>query len=247
MKSLLLISTVACTLLPGLGRLANAQPGDGEKAEPKWIDQTVEQASAPVPPAAELRAPRFEGGLMLGGYLLGRDLELGVPDRPGFVPGPRTLNGIVGLRLSVEALRTLSIEIETGIAPTKDREDGLAATLWLGRLHAVIPVDVDGFFAKQHFRPFLLGGVGFASVVSTDGRVDALGNVYGLPRKDTDAEFHLGAGIKWDPHELVTLRSDIRIYQMPNTKSQGITPTWEIAVGASFKFARAWGRKTDAF
>lgn len=222
------------------------QENKDEPQEPKWIDQSVEEATADIEPIVIPRVPRFEGGLLVGGYFLGRDLELGVPDRPGFVPGPRTVNGVFGLRLAVEALPSLGVEVETGLAPTKDREDGLAATLWVGRIHAVVPVDLNEFFAKQQLRPFVTAGLGFASVVSTKGRVDALGNVYGLPRKDTDAEFHFGAGLKWDPSELMTLRSDVRVYQMPNTKHQGLTPTWEVTLGASFKFARAWGRRAEA-
>ena len=228
----------SCAALWICGGFAHAE-------EPKWVDQTVEESIVDLPEAkvADVRSPRFEGGLMFGGYLLGRDLELGVPDKPGFVSGPRTLNAITGLRFSVEALPRLQIEIESGIASTKDREDHISATIITGRLQGVAEVDINNFFAKQHFRPFVLAGLGFASIVSTDGSVDALGNHYGLPNKDTDGEFHAGVGVKWDPHELVTFRSDLRIYQMPNTKSQGLTSTWELTIGASFKFGRRWGRE----
>lgn len=223
--------------------VAVAQSDEQVQSEPRWIDQTVEESV--VEPAAKEsgieRSPRFEAGVLLGGYFAGRDLELGVPDRPGFVSGPRTLNGVAGLRLSVEALPALSIEAETAMVPTADREEGLGATVFAARLHGVLAVDFNGFFAKQFTRPFLLGGLGIASVIGTDGYVDALGNQYGLPRKDTDGEFHVGGGVKWDPHQLVTFRSDIRLYQMPNTKPQGLTATWEITLGASVRFGRSWG------
>lgn len=236
----------ACLVLPIISAGADAQAADAkpqDSAQTSWIDQTVEESTVHeiAQPDVTNRSPRFEAGLLVGGYFLGRDLELGVPDRPGFVPGPRTLNGIGGLRFSVEALRNVSVEVEEALAATEDREDGISATILASRLHGLLALDVNNFFAKQHFRPFLLGGVGLAAVVATDGRVDALGNHYGLPNKDVDGEFHAGVGVKWDPHEILTFRSDVRIYQMPNTKNQGLTPTWEITIGASVRFGKAWG------
>ncbi len=192
--------------------------------------------SARDPSVHSAKTARFDAGVFAGLLLLGRDLELGVPDRPGQVPGPRVVNAIMGVRLSLALSRYVHIELESGWSPTQDREDALAAHLMLVRGNVRLHLGDNALLDRHFISPFLLAGVGMVAVVSTEGHIDAVGNHYGLARKDADAEFHLGVGITWRPHPRVVVRYDTRMYQIPNTKRHGLTATWELCAAVAYIF-----------
>jgi OOP family OmpA-OmpF porin len=75
--------------------------------------------------------------------------------------------------------------------------------------------------------PFILAGMGGLSVVSTEG------TEYDEIKKDTDMEFHGGAGVKYALTPVIGLRIDGRVLAVPNTTNNGMSPDFEVMAGLS--------------
>ena len=230
------ILSAACSVWLGLGATAFAQEAAAPAgptpaaaaptaAESIEADKTLElppPSNAPAAPG-EPTGLQFEGGVFGGYHIWAKDLELGLPDIPGRGPdhGPQ-----FGLRLGLNFLPWFGIEAEASGLPTKDRRQGIDAFIAIYRLHALAHLGRLGAL-----RPFILGGVNLAQVVSTDGS-RAVG---GLEEKDTDGGFHIGGGVKIDLSKLMLLRFDARSSWLPNYHDGGVTPSFEFLAGLSVK------------
>jgi outer membrane protein OmpA-like peptidoglycan-associated protein len=169
---------------------------------------------------------KFEIGATGGVHLFANDLELGVADDPT-LPSPKSPAGLFGLRLGLVLHPMFAIEAESVLIPTSDNQFDwrLFALGW--RAHLVFNI-APGQIAGGAVTPFVLAGAGALSVISTQG------TEYTEIKKDTDFVFHGGAGVKFALNPLVHLRLDARVLGVPNTKSKGISPDFELMAGIGF-------------
>ncbi len=181
------------------------------------------QASAQeAPPPTE--GLQLELGVFGGAHLFADNLELGVADDPGVVPSPKT-GAIFGLRLAGTLLPWLSLEGEVGGIPSADSINDYSVFLMSYKAHALVHLMHGGF------RPFVLAGIGAMQAASVQDNPQ-----YNEIKKDTDFEFHGGAGVKYAITNMIDARVDGRVVFLPNTNDKAFSADLEFLAGASFRF-----------
>jgi len=208
-------------------------PADSEEpvdyAEPAY-EEPVAQAEASSSDSP--KGFQLELGLFGGWSFWGLDLELGVDDNPGAVSSP-DFGPIFGGRIAGNVLPWFSLEFEGALSPTKDRFDDENVLIGVYRAHALFHL-FDAPISSYRLRPFVLGGVSIAQVLSTDG-----GPGVGIEYKDVDAGFHVGFGTKFDLNKSWLLRFDTRIMWLPNFREGEVTANWEFLLGLGYKIGPA--------
>jgi OOP family OmpA-OmpF porin len=169
---------------------------------------------------------KFEIGAMGGVHLFASDLELGVADDPT-LPSPKSPSGLFGLRVGVIPIPQLGIEAEAVLIPSADNQQDLRLFILGWRAHLVYNI-APGQIADGKLTPFVLAGAGALTVISTEG------TEYNEIKKDTDFVFHGGVGAKYAITPLIQARVDFRALGVPNTKSKGVSPDFEIMAGVGF-------------
>jgi OOP family OmpA-OmpF porin len=172
---------------------------------------------------------KLELGAFGGVHLFANDLELGVNDDPGLTT-PKNA-GMFGLRLGFVLHPMFTLELEGALIPTADRQFDWRA--WITGERVQLRFDVPWTAADGKLQPFALAGVGGLSVVSTQG------STYYELKKDTDFEFHFGVGAKYALTDLVHLRADARLLEVPNTSKNGVSADWEFMGGVGLTFGNA--------
>jgi outer membrane protein OmpA-like peptidoglycan-associated protein len=185
-----------------------------DRADRKWIKRW-----APERNTSEVGA--------FGGVLLpARRLELFEPDTSQSDQGFEQLRRVapsMGLRLGYLPIRFLGVEGEAGVMPTRTTPDGVRATLWSTRIHAM------GQLGLWSVTPFVLVGVGAFGVASSR---DAVGS-------DTDAAFHFGGGVKFYLSRYTLLRLDVRDSVSPGRGvNAGAVHSPEVLLGLSVVLGR---------
>ena len=79
--------------------------------------------------------------------------------------------------------------------------------------------------------PFVLAGVGTMNLASSGNGTDA-----STIKKDTDFEFHGGAGVKYLPHRRSSSCASTRARSAPRTPGQRFSPDCEVMGGVGFTF-----------
>ncbi|MBC8133437.1 MAG: OmpA family protein [Deltaproteobacteria bacterium] len=168
---------------------------------------------------------QFEVGAFGGVHVFADNLELGVADDPGNVPSPET-GSIFGLRLALTVLPWISFEGEIGLIPSADNfPTNYTLYLMSYKAHALVHL------MHGRLRPFVLAGIGAMQVASTEPDPQ-----YQEIAKDTDFDFHAGAGVKYAVTNRVDLRVDGRLVFLPNTGKNSDSANLEFLAGASYKF-----------
>ena len=167
---------------------------------------------------------QYEVGVSGGAHLFANNVELGVADDPGFVTTPKNAP-LFGLRLGLLLNPMFAIEAEGVGIPSKARSND-ASTFIIGARGSVVYNILPG----EKFVPFVLAGAGMLNVAS------ASGSGYSDIKKDTDFEFHGGAGAKYYLTDVVHLRLDARALGVPNQKSKSYSVDWEFMLGLGFTF-----------
>jgi outer membrane protein OmpA-like peptidoglycan-associated protein/opacity protein-like surface antigen len=170
---------------------------------------------------------QVEVGIAGGGHFFANDLELGVADDPT-LPSPKS-NGLFGLRVALSLNPLFAIEAEGVGVPTGDSKHDykLLVLGWRGHLvFNLLPLRT----LHGKLTPFVLVGAGALQVAYT------VGTAYDEIKKDTDMEFHAGAGVKYAVTPLIALRFDARILAVPNTTKNGVSPDYELMGGLAFTF-----------
>ena len=171
----------------------------------------------------EGRAPTFSLGAFAGGHLFAEGTNLGVARGSQASQGARS-NAAVGLRASFGLGRWFEAEAEVLGLATEDRTFQRKAHILGYRVNAVANLMNSGF------RPFVLVGAGAMQVAATD----ADGNS-GLVH-DTDGEVHVGVGFDYRLVDLLSVRGDARVVQMPSKQNWGVTTDVEATLGAVVTF-----------
>ena len=189
--------------------------------------------------AIEGRAPTFSLGAFAGGHLFAEGTNLGVARGSQASQGASS-NAAVGLRASFGLGRWFAAEAEVLGLATEDRTFQRKARILGYRVNAVANLMNGGF------KPFVLVGAGAMQVAATD----ADGNS-GLVH-DTDGEVHVGVGFDYRLVDLLSVRGDARVVQMPSKQNWGVTTDVEATLGAVVTFgggagavARATGSASD--
>jgi OOP family OmpA-OmpF porin len=177
---------------------------------------------------------KLEVGAFGGVHLFANDLELGVADDPTYMGTGLTTPknaGLFGLRLGLVLHPMFTLEVEGGLIPTADRHHDYRA--WITTERVQLRFDIPYTAIDGKLQPFVLGGVGGLSIVSTQG------TEYDELKKDTDFIFYFGAGTKYAINDLVHLRLDARFLEVPNQKNNGVSPDWEFLGGVGLTFGGA--------
>jgi OOP family OmpA-OmpF porin len=156
-------------------------------------------------------------------------LELGVADDPTLTT-PKNA-GLVALRLGFVLHPMFTLELEGALLPTSDRQFDYRAYILGSR--AQLRFDIPATLADGALQPFVLAGVGGLHVVSTEG------TAYEELKKDSDFVFHFGVGAKYALNDLIHLRLDARLLEVPNTSDKGVSTDWEFMGGLGFTFGGA--------
>jgi OOP family OmpA-OmpF porin len=168
---------------------------------------------------------KFEIGAGAGLHVFSSHGELGVADDASLTT-PKN-SALFGLRLGLVLHPMFQIEAEGLAMPSKTRDTSANVFILGGRGSLVYNI-APGQIARGKLVPFVLAGVGFQNVAS------ASGTGYTDIKKDTDFEFHGGAGARYYFNDIVHLRLDARALGVPSTKAKGYTPEWEFMVGVGF-------------
>jgi outer membrane protein OmpA-like peptidoglycan-associated protein/opacity protein-like surface antigen len=166
---------------------------------------------------------KVELGLTGGYHHFANNLELGVADDPS-LPSPKP-SAVFGLRVGLVVHPMFVIEGEALGMPTSDNQMGKSLFISGERIHLRFNI-APGAIAGGALTPFILVGVGGTTVLSTSGD-----GSYNAIKKDTDANFYGGLGLKYAITNLLHVRLDGRVLAAPNTKKDGFSPDWEITAG----------------
>jgi outer membrane protein OmpA-like peptidoglycan-associated protein/opacity protein-like surface antigen len=183
-------------------------------------------ALAGHPAAAE--GVQVEVGVTGGVHFFSTHSELGVADDDSLT-SPKNAP-LFGLRLGLLVHPMFGIELEGVGIPTKDRHNGDSAFIIGARGHLIYNI-APGQIAGGKIVPFVLAGAGTMNLASTSGN-----GTYDSLKKDTDFEFHAGAGVKFALNQLIHLRLDARAIGAPNTSDNGFSPEFELMGGIGFAF-----------
>ncbi len=178
--------------------------------------------------ALEGRSPSFSLGAFAGGHFFAEGTNLGVASGAQASRGARS-NAAAGLRASVGLGRWFGAETEVLGLDTEDRTYQRKARILGYRFNAMANL------MSGDFRPFVLVGAGVFQVASTDAEGNA-----GLVR-DTDGEVHVGMGFDYRLVDMLSVRGDARLVQMPSKQSWGVTSDVEATLGALVTFGGGTG------
>ncbi len=171
-------------------------------------------------------SPSIEIGGTAGIHVFSTLNELGVPDVAN-APSERN-SALFGFRIGVQFTDVIGIEGEMGIIPSESRQSVFDVwNLWY-RAHLIFQFGASD--PTRKLIPFVLGGGGAMSVVST-GNPDVIS-------KDTDAELYAGIGAKYRVDNGWGLRADGRILFPPSSASDGPTVDWEVMLSIYKEFGR---------
>ncbi len=162
---------------------------------------------------------KVELGVYGGYHWFANNLELGTPDDPAS-PSPKS-SPTFGLRAGLVLHPMFVLEGEAGLMPTKDNQTDSSILLLAWRAHL-------RFNILPHARvmPFVLAGVGATSVLSGESKST-------IPiGSDTDANFYVGAGVRYAVTNLFHIRLDGRLLAAPNITDNGFSREWELTLGA---------------
>lgn len=169
-----------------------------------------------IPSTAKAAYPlQLELGVFGGYHYFARDNQLG---RDVGVSDENRLHqtGTFGLRLGFIVHPLVSLEAELGLTPTTastttpaGTQDAFVMALNY-RAHLLVHV------LKGKIRPFLLAGGGGNTASSSNPLVI---------KQDTDGEFHVGIGSKFDIQKNWGIRIDGRLYVVPSTNQDKIYAT----------------------
>ena len=160
-----------------------------------------------------------------GGYhVWSGDNELGTHEDTPLQTVPN--NGpVFGLRVGQALTDRISTELEASFVPATTIETDLLpiadVNIFQGRIQGLFHL------MTEDVRPFVLAGAGIASAKSNDQAV---------LHDDTDAYWHLGAGVKFDINDWFGLRLDAVLLLPPTTTGKGVTGDFEINLGPTFTF-----------
>jgi outer membrane protein OmpA-like peptidoglycan-associated protein len=158
-----------------------------------------------------------------GGHFFAEGTNLGVASAPEASTGARS-NAILGLRASLGVRPWFTAEVEFLGMVTRDRTYQRNAGILGYRLNAL------AYLLPGHIRPFVLVGAGAIEVVTTHAQGKA-----GLVR-DRDGEFHVGLGLDYRLLDLLSVRGDARVVEMPGKQLWGLTSDLEATLGVVFTF-----------
>ena len=178
--------------------------------------------------ANEGRAPTFKLGAFAGGHFFAEGTNLGIARGAQASQGARS-NATAGLRASFGLGRWFEAEAEFLGLATEDRTFQRRARILGYRFNALANL------MTGHFKPFVLVGAGAMQVAATD----ADGNS-GLVH-DTDGEVHVGVGFDYRLVDLLSVRGDARMVQMPSKQNWGLTTDVEATLGAVVTFGGGAG------
>jgi outer membrane protein OmpA-like peptidoglycan-associated protein len=170
-------------------------------------------------------------GVFGGGRFFAEGTNLGVTSAPEASSGAHS-NLAAGLRAALGVGPWFAVEAEILGLATTDRTYQRDARILGYRLNAlayVLPGDL---------RPFVLIGAGAMQVVATQA-VDGAGLV-----RDTDGEFHVGAGIDYALTDLFSVRADVRVVEMPGKQRWALATDAEATMGLAIGFGA--GRRASA-
>jgi outer membrane protein OmpA-like peptidoglycan-associated protein len=193
---------------------------------------TVRSASASagdLQASLEGRSPSFSLGAFAGGHFFAEGTNLGVASGAQASRGARS-GAAAGLRASLGLGRWFGAEAEVLGLATEDRTYQRKARVLGYRINAMANL------MSGDFRPFVLVGAGAIQVASTDAEGNA-----GLVR-DTDGEVHVGVGFDYRLVDLLSVRGDARVVQMPSKQSWGLTSDVEATLGALVTFGGGTGK-----
>jgi outer membrane protein OmpA-like peptidoglycan-associated protein len=176
----------------------------------------------------EGRAPTLSLGAFAGGHFFADGTNLGVSPGSQASQGARS-NVAAGLRASFGLGRWFQAEAEVLGLATEDRTYQRKARILGYRFNAM------AHMMTGDFRPFVLVGAGAMQVAL----IDADGNS-GLVH-DTDAEVHAGVGFDFRLIDLLSVRGDARVMQMPSKQNWGLTTDVEATLGAVVTFGGGAG------
>ena len=170
--------------------------------------------------------PSVEIGGTAGIHVFSSTNELGVPDVAD-APSERN-SAMFGLRIGVQFKDIIGIEGEIGVIPSESRQSVFDVWNLSYRAHLIFQFGASD--PSRKLIPFVLGGGGAMSVVST-GNADVIA-------KDTDAELYAGIGAKYRVDNGWGLRADGRILFPPSSSSDGPTVDWEVLLSIYKEFGR---------
>jgi outer membrane protein OmpA-like peptidoglycan-associated protein len=169
---------------------------------------------------ASERSTSFGVDMFAGGHYFAQGTNLGVTSADDASAGARG-NALVGLRASLGLNQWAAAEIEFLGMLTSDRTYGRRASILGYRVNAV------AYLMHGNIRPFVLVGAGAIEVVATRAEGAA-----GLVR-DTDGEYHVGAGVEYRLLDHLSARMDARVVQMPGKQSWSLASDFEATLGVA--------------
>jgi outer membrane protein OmpA-like peptidoglycan-associated protein len=170
--------------------------------------------------------PSIEIGGTAGIHVFSTLNELGVPDVAN-APSERN-SALFGIRIGVMFTDIIGIEGEVGVIPSESRQEVFDVWNLAYRAHLIFQFGASN--PSRKLIPFVLGGGGAMSVVSTGNS-----NVIS---KDTDAELYAGIGAKYRVDNGWGLRIDGRILFPPSSANDGPTVDWEVLLSIYKEFGR---------
>jgi outer membrane protein OmpA-like peptidoglycan-associated protein/opacity protein-like surface antigen len=168
---------------------------------------------------------KVELGVTGGYHWFAKDLELGTPDDPAS-SSPKSAPAF-GIRAGLVLHPMFVIEGEALLMPSSDNHGGQSVLISAERIHLRFNI-APGAIANGLVTPFVLAGVGASSVLSSTPPGN---NPLYIHKSDTDANFYVGAGVKFALNDLFHLRLDGRLIAAPNNSKDGFSPDYELTAG----------------
>jgi len=170
-----------------------------------------------------------EIGGTAGIHVFAHDNELGVADVPN--ANSERNSALFGVRLGVFFTPMFGVEGELGLVPSEARQTTF--DVWNLAYRAQIVAQFRAENPDVKLIPFVLVGGGAMSIVDNGGsKNDA------QIAKDTDAEFYIGAGLKYRVDNGWGLRADVRLLFPPSSKDGGFTEDFEALLSIYKEFGR---------
>ncbi|HLK89229.1 MAG TPA: OmpA family protein [Polyangia bacterium] len=168
---------------------------------------------------------KVELGLTGGYHWFAKDLELGTPDSP-LSSSPNNAVAF-GVRAGLVLHPMFVIEGEALLIPSKDDKGGQSVLISAERIHLRFNI-APGAIAGGAVTPFVLAGIGGSSVLASTPPGN---NQLYIHTGDTDANFYVGAGVKYALNDLFHLRLDGRVLAAPNTGTNTYSADYELTLG----------------
>ncbi len=170
--------------------------------------------------------PKLELGGVFGGHWFSVNNELGVIDAPD-TQGVRD-SVLFGIRVGHFFHDILGVELEAGVIPT---EGGIGTpAVWALTYRAQLVAQFGANKPEHKWIPFVLGGVGATTVVSTENE--------SVVMKDTDEMLFFGPGVKYRLSEKWGARLDARVLFPPSSETEFAAVDYELLVGIYHEFGK---------